>query len=102
VTSFLLTAYRSLVDIGTNYVGAQSEWDMTNGALNFDVETDGRRATDLILADIQRNFNGKLWAQNGPHTILRVLKILCGTEHVSMGSRMTACYITTFPLTPRL
>jgi hypothetical protein len=64
VIPFLLNPYRPLVEIGTNYVGAQSERDMACGALNFDMDIVDRRAVDLILTDIQRNFNGKIFDQN--------------------------------------
>lgn len=87
MTPFLLTHYRSLVELGTNYAGSESERDMANGVLNFDMDTAGRTATDLMLTDVRRNFNGEKWTQNGPKVILRVLQSLCRTEHVSMGSR---------------
>ena len=90
MTTFLLAPYRSLVEIGTNYAGAENERDMGSAVLNFDMDTAGRRATDLILTDVQRNFDGTIWEHNGPKVILRVIEILCGTKHVSMGSRMTA------------
>ena len=44
----------------------------------------GRRAADLCLTDIQKNFDGQLWVQNGPLVILRVLQMLCGTNRVSV------------------
>jgi hypothetical protein len=92
VTPFLLTLYRSLVEIGTNYAGAESERYMACGVLNFDMSTAGRRAVDLMVTDVQRNFNGTRWTQNGPDVLDRVLHVMCGTEHVSMGS-LTGCYI---------
>jgi len=76
MTNFLLTPYRSLVEIGTKYEGAESERDMGSAVLNFDMDTAGRKAIDLILTDVQRNFNGKIWGQNGPKVILRVLQIM--------------------------
>jgi lactosylceramide 4-alpha-galactosyltransferase len=57
---------------------------MGSAVLNFDMGTAGRRAIDLILTDVQRNFNGKIWGQNGPLVISRVVQIMCGTKHVSM------------------
>jgi len=98
ITPLLLTPYRSLVEIGTNYAGAETELDMASGVLNFDMDTAGRRAIDLIVTDIQRNFNGKIWSQNGPNVILRVLQSLCGTKHVSMGSLTDCLYIQWRPL----
>ena len=92
MTPLLPTPYRSLVEIGTNYAGAESEGNMGSAVLNFDMGTAGRRATDLILQDIQRNFDGKIWAQNGPFVILRVLQIICGTKLVSM-CRMADCFL---------
>jgi hypothetical protein len=80
------TPYRSLVDIGTNYAGAESEEDLANGALNFDMDIAGWRAINLIVTDVQKNFNGKRWNQSGPKAILRVFEILCGTKHVSICS----------------
>ena len=79
-----VTANRSLTSLGTNYVGAQSEREMANGAFNFDMDAAGRTAAHLCLLDIQRTFNGHLWVQNGPWVIQRVLQTLCGTERVSM------------------
>jgi hypothetical protein len=75
---------RSLFGLGTNYVGAQSRIEMANGAFNFDMDAVGRRAADLCLMDIQKNFNGQEWVQNGPLVILRVLQMLCGTNNVSV------------------
>jgi hypothetical protein len=75
---------RSLSGLGTNYVGAQSQAEMANGAFNFDMDAVGRRAADICLMDIQKNFNGQLWIQNGPWVILRVLQTLCGTNRVSV------------------
>ena len=90
MTTFLLAPYRSLVEIGTNYAGAENEREMGSAVLNFDMDTAGRRATDLMLTDVQRNFNGAIWVHNGPMVIFRVLEILCGTKHVSMSTRLTA------------
>jgi hypothetical protein len=92
VTLLLLTPYRSLVELGTNYAGAQSEFNMACGVLNFDMDTAGRRAIDLILMDIRRNFNGKLWGNNGPKVIDDVLQFMCRTKHVSMVS-LNDCWI---------
>jgi hypothetical protein len=86
VTTLLLTPYRSLVELGTNYAGAQSERYLACGVLNFDMDTAGRRAVDLMVTDVQNNFNGKLWEQNGPDVVNRVLQTLCGTKHVSTFS----------------
>jgi len=90
VTPLLLTPHRSLVEIGTNYAGAESELYIGSAVLNFDMDTVGRTAIDLLLTDVQKNFNGDRWGQNGPEVLDRVLYVTCGTEHVSMGSRMTA------------
>jgi hypothetical protein len=84
VTPLLPTPYRSLVEIGTNYAGFESEQHVANGVLNFDMGTAGRRAIDLILTDVQRNFNGKVRGQIGPELIGRLLQTMCGTKNVSM------------------
>jgi hypothetical protein len=96
VTPPLLNPYRSLVEIGTNYSGAESEWYMGSAVLNFDMDTAGWKAINLIVTDVQRNFNGKRWRQNGPEFILRVLHIMCGTKHVSMVS-LKDCLIHKLP-----
>ena len=82
---------RSLVGLGTNFVGAQSKEEMANGAFNFDMDAVGRRAANSCLMDIQKNFNGQLWVQNGPQVILRVLQTLCGTNRVSV-SPLSKCF----------
>jgi hypothetical protein len=86
VIPLLLIHYRSLVEIGTNYAGTQSEQYMACGILNFDMDPAGRRAIDLIVRDVLRNFNGKRWGQNGPEVLNRVVRALCGTNNVSMVS----------------
>jgi hypothetical protein len=96
MTLLLLTSYRPLAEIGTNYAGAESEWYMGSAVLNFDMDTAGRRAIDLIVTDVQSNFNGKSWGQNGPVVIDRVLHFMCGTKHVSMV-RMNDCLIHKLP-----
>ena len=99
VIPFILTHYKSLVEIGTYYSVAESELYIGSAVLNFNMDTAGRRAVDLLLMDVQKNFNGERWTQNGPEVLDRVLYVMCGTEHVSMGSRMTAGYIN-YPSTP--
>jgi hypothetical protein len=59
---------------------------MGSAVLNFDMDTAGRKAIDLMVRDVQRNFNGTMWTHNVPKVIERVLQILCGTQHVSEGS----------------
>jgi hypothetical protein len=86
VTHLLLIPYRSLVEIGTNYAGAESKFQMASGALNFDMDTDGRRAIDLIVKDVKKNFNGKVWQNNGPLVVHRALQFMCKTKDVSMVS----------------
>jgi lactosylceramide 4-alpha-galactosyltransferase len=76
---------RPLTDLGTNFVVAQSADEIASGALNFDMDSIGRTAAHLCLTDIQRNFNGQEWAQNGPWVIRRVLQAMCGRKHVSTG-----------------
>jgi Alpha 1,4-glycosyltransferase conserved region. len=87
----LLFTNRSLLGLGTNYVGAQSQEEIANGALNFDTDAAGRRPVHLCLMDVQKNFNGHLWTQNSPSVILRVLQILCGTNSVSVRP-LNKCY----------
>jgi lactosylceramide 4-alpha-galactosyltransferase len=88
---------KSLVELGTNYAGSESERDMANGVLNFDMDTAGRTATDLMLTDVRRNFNGEKWTQNGPKVILRVLQSLCRTEHVTKTTREKCLGIAVLP-----
>jgi len=96
VTPLLLTPYRPLAEIGTNYAGAESKWYMGSAVLNFDMDTAGRRAIDLIVTDVQKNFNGKSWEQNGPKVLDRVVRFICGTKHVSMVS-LNDCLIHKLP-----
>jgi hypothetical protein len=96
VTPLLLTHYRSLIEIETHYAGAESEWYMGSAVLNFDMDRAGRRAMDLIVRDVMRNFNGKRWGQNGPEALDRVFHVICGTKHVSMVS-MNDCLIHKLP-----
>lgn len=86
------TTDRSLVALGTNYAAAESEQDLANAALNFDMDAAGRAALHLILTDVQRNFNGQEWGHNGPELIARVLQNMCGTKHVRMG-RLNECFL---------
>jgi lactosylceramide 4-alpha-galactosyltransferase len=92
MTPFLLTPHRSLVEIGTNYAVAESERDMGSAVLNFDMDATGRIAVYLFLRDLQRNFDGKIWGQNGPEVVHRVLQFICRTKHVRMSS-LTVCFI---------
>jgi hypothetical protein len=84
--SFHFIYDRPLDPLGTNYAGTQYGNYIASGALNFDMDTAGRVAAHLCLRDIQRNFQGHSWDQNGPAVIKRVLENLCGTKHVSVGS----------------
>jgi hypothetical protein len=76
------------------YAGAQYDGYIASGALNFGMDTAGRVAAHLCLRDIQRNFRGDSWDQNGPAVITRVLENLCGTKRVSVWSDVsTAVYV---------
>jgi hypothetical protein len=94
-------ADRPLAQLGTNYAGAQYDGYIASGALNFDVDIAGRVAAHLCVRDIQRNFQGYSWDQNGPAVITRVLENLCGTKRVSVGCEVSrAVYTIIWDMTP--
>lgn len=88
---------KSLAPLGTNYAGAQYDGYIASGALNFDMDTAGRVAAHLCLRDIERNFQGYSWDQNGPAVITRVLENLCGTKRVANMTRQECLGFAVLP-----
>jgi lactosylceramide 4-alpha-galactosyltransferase len=78
---------QKLDSLPLNYACPESEAEVCNGILNFQNINDnflvGTFADDLI-----RNFDGSVWAINGPAMMTRVLQKLCNTtQTVQMVSK---------------
>jgi lactosylceramide 4-alpha-galactosyltransferase len=64
-----------------NYAGAESNKFVAVGIINFEGET-GHEIADLCVRDLQKNFDGGDWGNNGPGVLTRTLHKICGTRDV--------------------
>lgn len=75
---------RSLEDVHPNYVGAETETSICNGVISLEPNGFGHEVGRRFLRDFQDNFNGNLWAHNGPRCLGRVMSKICGTKKVRL------------------
>lgn len=70
----------------TNFAGAEDWDDVAAGIIGFDMSELGRRMADACVRDLEKNFRGDLWGNNGPGVITRALQKLCATKYVSIDN----------------
>ncbi|PSN40797.1 hypothetical protein C0J52_07184 [Blattella germanica] len=88
---------RSLDDLGSNFVGAQSHNYIASGALNFRTEGVGQVVAHLCIRDLEKNFKGTVWGMNGPDVITRVLKSLCGKSEINQMTKEECLGFVVYP-----
>ena len=64
-----------------NYACAESYLAVAVGIIHMEGQS-GHKIAELCLNDLKRNFNGKVWANNGPILLTRVLKNICMTNDI--------------------
>ena len=65
------------------FSGAESENDVAAGVMGFGLGELGRKVVEACLKDLKENYQGWIWAHNGPWVLIRVLQKLCNTTYVS-------------------
>ncbi|XP_017151951.1 lactosylceramide 4-alpha-galactosyltransferase-like [Drosophila miranda] len=75
---------QKMEDVPPNYTGAESDQMLTAGIMNLAATGLGHEIAEFCLRDFQQNFNGSIWAYNGPGVITRVAQQLCGTDYIAL------------------
>lgn len=75
---------RSMEDVPPNYTGAESNTHLAAGVMNFAHDGFGHEIAEQCLLDLQRNFDGRNWGNNGPGVITRVMKHICQTNNIEI------------------
>lgn len=73
-----------------NFASAESFDTVAVGIINLEGET-GHKIAEMCVKDLKSNFNGKIWAQNGPLVLTRVLYKICGTKDVQKMIEENVC-----------
>ncbi|PSN40790.1 hypothetical protein C0J52_07183 [Blattella germanica] len=88
---------KSLNELGSNYVGAQSPIYLANAALNFRSEGVGQVVAHLCIRDLQKKFNGSVWGMIGPELITRVMGSICGNTEIQLMTKEECLGFTVHP-----
>ncbi|XP_005185262.1 lactosylceramide 4-alpha-galactosyltransferase [Musca domestica] len=75
---------RSMEDVPPNYTGAESNTHLAAGVMNFAHDGFGHEIAEECLLDLQHNFDGSNWGNNGPGVITRVMKRICQTSNIEV------------------
>ncbi|XP_060665854.1 lactosylceramide 4-alpha-galactosyltransferase-like [Drosophila nasuta] len=67
-----------------NFLGAEPNFSVGNSVIGLKPYGFGRKLAELFLLDFQRNYNGNIWAQNGPRSVSRVMSYVCNTNNITV------------------
>lgn len=73
---------RSMEDIPPNYVGAETDYYLSSGIMNFAHHGIGKTVAEKCLHYFRDNFSPNGWGDNGPIVITNILKSVCRTGKV--------------------
>ncbi|KAH8335424.1 hypothetical protein KR074_001590, partial [Drosophila pseudoananassae] len=83
---------RNLEHLPSNCVGAEDSESLNCAVIKIAATTKGHNIAKQFVYDLRKNFNGSMWANNGPGVVTRVTKKLCQTEDVPlMYLRLALC-----------
>ncbi|KAH8377518.1 hypothetical protein KR093_005793 [Drosophila rubida] len=75
---------RSFEDETPNFLGAESDKYIANGIIGLEPTGFGHKLAELSLRMFQQNYNGDIWAYNGPRNIFLIMTQICGTDDVTV------------------
>ncbi|XP_039450780.1 lactosylceramide 4-alpha-galactosyltransferase-like [Culex pipiens pallens] len=70
-----------------NFLGSEGHGYVANGVINLQATGDGHRFAEACINDLAQNFNGTVWAANGPFLVTRNLRRFCNVSDVASMSR---------------
>ncbi|KAH8392855.1 hypothetical protein KR215_004643, partial [Drosophila sulfurigaster] len=75
---------RSFENEPPNFVGAESKVKIGNSILRLEPKGFGHKIIEYFLLDYQMNYNGDIWAVNGPVSLSRVMSYICNTNNITV------------------
>ncbi|XP_065085832.1 lactosylceramide 4-alpha-galactosyltransferase-like [Ochlerotatus camptorhynchus] len=93
---------KSLNELPLNYLGSEGDGYIANGIINFQAKGYGHAVAESCLIDISANYNGSVWAANGPFLVTRIMRKFCNVTNVwdmtreKCGGQMTILPPDTF------
>ncbi|XP_017024672.1 lactosylceramide 4-alpha-galactosyltransferase [Drosophila kikkawai] len=75
---------RNMEEVPPNYTGAESNTHLAAGVMSLAATGFGHEIAESCLRDLQLNFDGKDWGNNGPGVITRVAQKICGTKDIQV------------------
>ncbi|XP_062552069.1 lactosylceramide 4-alpha-galactosyltransferase-like [Armigeres subalbatus] len=80
---------KSLNELPLNYVASEGDGYIANGVINLQATGYGHMVAEALLTDLAENFNGLVWAANGPELVTRVMRKFCNVTDVWDMTRET-------------
>uniref|UniRef100_A0A6P7G2T5 Lactosylceramide 4-alpha-galactosyltransferase-like isoform X2 n=2 Tax=Diabrotica virgifera virgifera TaxID=50390 RepID=A0A6P7G2T5_DIAVI len=71
---------KTLEGLPLNFAGLETNVSVNSAILSFNSSDYGHVLAEKCIMDLKRNFNGRLWANNGPGVITRLIRSICGVE----------------------
>lgn len=83
----------SLEHLTLNFMGAQLNTTIGNGIVGLKAYGVGHLFAELVLRNIQKQYDGIIRNQNGPGSLARVMSKICATNKISqMIKKPESCY----------
>lgn len=74
--------YRPFVDLPKNFIVAEANSSLSNGVFQFEAQGKGHEFVKEMLIDLAYNYNGIVWAANGPQLFMRTYRKFCNYSEV--------------------
>lgn len=76
------------IDIfGNNFAAAEASDSINNALMNFDNNSIGKKFVTEMILDVINNYNGYVWAQQGPRLITKMFIKYCSIKDVKKMER---------------
>ncbi|CAG9830876.1 unnamed protein product, partial [Diabrotica balteata] len=71
---------KTLEGLPLNFAGLETNVSVNSAILSFNSSVEGHLLAEKCIMDLKKNFNGRLWANNGPGVITRLIRSICRVE----------------------
>uniref|UniRef100_R4FJ90 Putative lactosylceramide 4-alpha-galactosyltransferase n=1 Tax=Rhodnius prolixus TaxID=13249 RepID=R4FJ90_RHOPR len=86
---------KPFVDLPKNFIVAEANSSLSNGVFQFEAQGKGHEFVKEMLIDLAYNYNGIVWAANGPQLFMRTYRKFCNySENVLLTPITSPCGIS--------
>lgn len=94
-----IISMRPLDDLGNDYIGAEEDFSLANGIMNFSPTKVGHQFLEETLSTLKFSYEASAWSANGPQLITNQLRKFCkldSKEPLDKVGKLT-CGLTVHP-----